>query len=102
MSREEQVETWDNLNPAQQKTLTAVLSGQPAARAQLKSTKSNGVAFLLGLLLGPVGLWYKGHWVAGFAWLAMAIVFSAGTFFIAAPVFWLGMAIHAAVAEPRD
>lgn len=28
----------------------------------------------LGLLLGPVGLRYKGHWAAGFAWLAMALI----------------------------
>jgi hypothetical protein len=29
----------------------------------------------VGLLLGPVGLWYKGQWAAGFAWLVMAILF---------------------------
>jgi hypothetical protein len=31
---------------------------------------SNLVAALLAATLGPVGLWYKGHWGAGFAWLA--------------------------------
>ena len=29
--------------------------------------KSDGTAGCLGLFLGPVGLWYKGQWAAGFA-----------------------------------
>lgn len=63
--------------------------------------KSNALAGCLGLVLGPVGLWYKGHWAAGFAWLAMAIVVGAATAGWAAPIFWVGMAIHAAAAEPK-
>jgi hypothetical protein len=59
------------------------------------------------LFLGPVGLWYKGQWAAGFAWLAMALVFGFGLGLITgglgccfAPVFWIGMAIHAGMAKP--
>lgn len=63
--------------------------------------KSDLAAGCLGILLGPVGLWYKGHWAAGFAWLAMGIIFGILTSGIAAPVFWVGMAIHAATAKPR-
>lgn len=63
--------------------------------------KSDALAGCLGLLLGPVGLWYKGHWAAGFAWLAMAFVLGAGTGGIAAPFLWIGMAIHAASATPK-
>ena len=65
---------------------------------------SNLLAGCLGFFLGPVGLWYKGHWAAGFAWLAMAFatgVFSAGIGFIFMPLFWLGMGVHAIVAKPR-
>ena len=64
--------------------------------------KSNALAGCLGLLLGPVGLWYKGHWAAGFAWLAMAVVFVIASGGWLAPVFWIGMAIHAGVAKPRQ
>jgi len=63
--------------------------------------KSNGLAFLLGLCLGPVGLWYKGHWAAGFAWLVMGVIAGLATGGFAAPIFWLGMAFHAAVAIPK-
>jgi hypothetical protein len=63
--------------------------------------KSDVAAGCLGLLFGPVGLWYKGHWAAGFAWLAMAVLlgFASGGWLV--PVFWIGMAIHAAVARPQ-
>jgi hypothetical protein len=67
-------------------------------------TKSNVVAGFLGLFLGPVGLWYKGHWAAGFAWLAMAIIVgvaSGGFGIVVAPIFWIGMTIHAIVAQPN-
>ena len=63
--------------------------------------KSDTAAGCLGLFLGPVGLWYKGHWAAGFAWLAMAIVLGLASGGWLAPVCWIGMAIHAASAEPR-
>jgi hypothetical protein len=63
--------------------------------------KSNALAGCLGLFLGPVGLWYKGHWAAGFAWLAMAVLSGLATSGLAAPLFWIGMAIHAAVIKPK-
>ena len=48
--------------------------GRPAGSPNSGSEKSNAVAGCLGLLLGPVGLWYKGQWAAGFAWLVMAVI----------------------------
>lgn len=63
--------------------------------------KSNLAAGCLGILLGPVGLWYKGHWAAGFAWLVMAIIIGFATGGLAAPIFWIGMAIHAMAAKPK-
>jgi hypothetical protein len=60
--------------------------------------QSNGTAGCLGLLLGPVGLWYKGQWAAGFAWIVITILIMLGTGgvgIILAPVFWIGMAVHA-------
>ncbi|MFQ5744824.1 MAG: hypothetical protein ACE5HV_14730 [Acidobacteriota bacterium] len=102
MAREEQLRAWNGLSVPQQQAFAAIIRGQPISTWRSRPTKSNGLAFLLGLLLGPVGLWYKGHWAAGFAWLVMGIIVGAATFLIAAPVFWIGMAIHAAVAEPRE
>jgi hypothetical protein len=64
--------------------------------------KSDAMAGCLGLFLGPVGLWYKGHWAAGFAWVVMAILLGIGTGGILAPVCWIGMAIHAYAASSRD
>ena len=55
----------------------------------------------LAALLGPVGLWYKGHWAAGFAWLVLGALISAATYGIAIPFVWIGMIVHAAKAEPR-
>ena len=66
---------------------------------------SDALAGCLGLFLGPVGLWYKGQWLAGFAWLAMAILVVAGSGglgIVFAPVFWFGMCIHAIVAKPAN
>lgn len=67
----------------------------------LAPEKSNALAGCLGLFLGPVGLWYKGHWAAGFAWLAIGIILVISTAGLAAPILWIGMAIHAAVATPK-
>lgn len=64
-------------------------------------SKSNVSAGCLGLLLGPVGLWYKGQWAAGFGWLVMTLLLSLVTYGIAAPFCWIGMAIHAAVADSK-
>jgi len=99
MSPAQREATWATLSPQQRRYLDDSLKGR---LNRPSSNKSNLVAFILGLLLGPVGLWYKGHWPAGFAWLVMGVLFVVVTGGLAAPVFWLGMAIHAAVAEPRD
>lgn len=64
-----------------------------------QSEKPDNTAGCLGLLLGPVGLWYKGQWAAGFAWLVIAIIGTAGSGGILAPLFWIGMAIHAYKAD---
>lgn len=58
---------------------------------------SSTLAFILGVLLGPVGLFYAGNYAAGFAWLVMTIIFV----FTVPPlvlVCWIGMAIHAAAS----
>jgi len=63
---------------------------------------SDVLACLLGLFLGPVGLWYKGHFAAGFAWLAFWIIVvlaTGGVGICLAPFFWLGMGIHAATVH---
>ncbi|MEQ8857742.1 MAG: hypothetical protein RIC56_03770 [Pseudomonadales bacterium] len=58
---------------------------------------SDGLAFFLAFLFGPVGLWYKQRWAAGFAWLVMTVVVAS-----VAPVLvvfcWIGMIVHAASA----
>jgi hypothetical protein len=62
---------------------------------------NNIIAGILGLFLGPVGLWYKGKWAAGFAWLAMGFLTAlTGVGLVLMPFFWIGMAIHAFVAAP--
>lgn len=63
--------------------------------------KSNAIAGTLGCLFGPVGLWYKGHWAAGFAWLVMGFVLCIALTPIVAPLLWIGMTVHAAVATPK-
>jgi len=73
----------------------------PSCGSELPVEKSNFMAGCLGFLLGPVGLWYKGHWAAGFAWLVVAVIASIATGGVAAPFFWVGMGIHALVAKPR-
>lgn len=71
--------------------------------------RSNLGAGCLGFLFGPVGLWYKGQWAAGFAWMAVAIVTGLVVgavawpmLLIVAPAFWIGMALHAMVASSKD
>jgi len=63
--------------------------------------RSDYMAGLLGLLLGPVGLWYKRNWVAGFAWLALGLTAGMASTWWLAPIFWFGMAGHAFVAKLR-
>ena len=65
--------------------------------------QSDAVAGCLGFFFGPVGLWYKGHWTAGFAWLAMIVIVAlatGGVGIVFACIFWIGMIIHAIVAKP--
>ncbi|WP_437229465.1 zinc ribbon domain-containing protein [Planctomicrobium sp. SH661] len=64
--------------------------------------KSDLVAGCLGFLLGPVGLWYKGQWAAGFAWIVMAILLCISTGGLAAPICWIGMGLHAMVAKTKE
>lgn len=66
--------------------------------------QSDALAGCLGIFLGPVGLWYKGHWAAGFAWLAIIIIVmfgTAGIGIVLAPFFWIGMGVHAYNVKPR-
>ena len=62
-------------------------------------------AVLLAVFLGVVGLWYKGQWAAGFAWIVGAILFfimTGGLGLIFLPVFWIGIIVHAGVAKDRS
>lgn len=68
----------------------------------VRTDHSDALAAGLGCLLGPVGLWYKGHFIAGFAWIAawfLLVFATAGFGLLLAPFFWLGMAIHAGLAK---
>lgn len=68
------------------------------------SNKSNGLAAVLSLFLGPLGLWYKGCWGAGFAWIAGVIIImvaTGGLGILLVPFFWIGMAVHAYNARPK-
>ena len=64
--------------------------------------KSSFVAFLLGVFLGPVGLWYKGHWGAGFAWLLMFFLTGIASLGVGFIICYVGMVIHATVAHTKD
>lgn len=99
----ERREAWIALTLEQRTHLSALTTqGAAASQASPASSKSDVAAFFLGFFLGPVGLWYKEHWVAGFAWLAMAVVAGlSGIGLILVPVFWFGMAIHAAAAKSK-
>jgi hypothetical protein len=110
LSPEEQKEAWDKLTVEEKKAAREAIRleddrREAKRRAKLhraptnRTDKSNGMAFVLGLFFGPVGLWYKGQWAAGFAWLVMGILILSATGCFAAPLLWIGMAIHASVAE---
>ena len=43
-----------------------------------KTSKSNLVAAVLGLILGPFGLWYKRRWAEGWGWFAVIVLFGIG------------------------
>lgn len=69
---------------------------------------SDVLAGCLGFLLGPLGLWYKGHYLAGLAWFAFWLFFvlfvllTSGVALLAlpfAPLLWIAMAIHAACVK---
>ncbi len=86
---------WENrLDALRYGTGVPALPGSAPAR-------SDALAGCLGFLLGPVGLWYKGNWAAGFAWLVMGAIVIAATGMVAAPFVWVGMGLHAMVARPK-
>jgi uncharacterized protein DUF4339 len=91
------MDTWLPVSHVLQFAPTIAVSGTRTGN------QSNAVAGCLGFFFGPVGLWYKGHWAAGFAWLAMIVIVALATGevgIVFAPVFWIGMIIHAIVAKP--
>jgi hypothetical protein len=65
------------------------------------ANKSDNLAGCLGLALGPVGLWYKGHWFAGFAYLLLGPLLIIATGGIGLPFIWLAMGIHAMRVKPK-
>jgi hypothetical protein len=67
---------------------------QKAGKPAVQHSK-NATAALLAILLGPVGLFYKGKFGAGIAWLVMTILFMFVAGPLVAPLFWLGMIVHA-------
>jgi len=91
------MDTWLPVSHVLQLAPTVAVSGTR------RSNRSNAVAGFLGFFFGPVGLWYKGRWAAGFAWLAMIVIVAlakGGVGIVFAPIFWIGMIIHAIVAKP--
>jgi len=92
------MDTWLPVSHVLQLAPTIAVSGTRTGN------QSDAVAGCLGFFFGPVGLWYKGHWAAGFAWLAMiviALLATGGVGIVFASIFWIGMIIHAIVAKPR-
>jgi len=73
----------------------------PKCGFEILPVKSNFTAGCLGFLLGPVGLWYKGHWAAGFAWLILGTVIVVSTSGLVLPILWIGMGIHAIAVKPK-
>jgi hypothetical protein len=72
---------------------------------RLNRKKDDLLACYLGLLLGPVGLWYKRQWAVGFVWLIIIVVVTTQAREVAgllAPFFCIGMAVHAGFVTPRE
>ena len=65
---------------------------QPPGRSDL-------VAGILGVLFGPLGLWYKRRWLAGLGWMVLIVLVFPNVTLLG--VVWIGMAIHALVAKSR-
>jgi hypothetical protein len=66
---------------------------------------SDGMAIFLAVILGVVGLWYKGQWAAGFAWIGGSIllfIVTGGIGLIFVPFIWIGIIIHAGAATDRN
>jgi hypothetical protein len=64
--------------------------------------RANITAAVLGLFLGPVGLWFKRRWLAGIAWLAAATLLGVGPGGMGIPmlpILLVGMAIHGLLAN---
>lgn len=78
---------------------------RPVAAASPPPGKSDLLAGLLAVLLGPVGLWYKGRWAEGIAWLAGGLLLflatGAGIGSIGSILLWIGLVIRTFVAVPQ-
>jgi hypothetical protein len=64
--------------------------------------KSNWIAAVLGLTLGPVGLWYKRRWAEGWTWLIVIVLFGIGPGGMGLPLlpfFLIAMCIASAWAD---
>ena len=75
------------------------------SRRMVNAPKSDVLAGVFGLLFGPVGLWYKRRYAAGFAWLGgtVAAAMVLGPLMqTVAPFLWIGQAVHAVRAKPRE
>jgi hypothetical protein len=91
------MDTWLPVSHVLQVAPTIAVSGTRTGN------QSDAVAGFLGLFFGPVGLWYKGHWAGGFAWLAMIVIVAlatGGVGIVFVPIFWIGMIVHAIIAKP--
>ena len=87
--------------PAHPIVVSTVVSNQAVvSNHDPAPSKSNLLAGCLGFCLGPVGLWYKGQWAAGWAWLVMGVVLATSVPLLL-PFLWVGMAVHAMVAKPK-
>ena len=66
-----------------------------------RTVNASFVAGILALLLGPIGLWYKRRWIAGIAWLLVAILTVSLTNdpALLLIMLWFGIVIHATIAK---
>ena len=110
------VEAWqmleDEVSRRERARRVSKLRSGPAATAtdddaeETPTEKSDAAAILLSFLFGPAGLWYKGQWAAGWAWIGAGLLFAlifarSPAFIFLLPFFWVGMAIHAAMAKVK-
>ncbi len=65
------------------------------------SEKSDIIAVALCFLFGPIGLWYKGHWLAGFVWLIAAVIAGVTFGVFSTPFIFVGILIHTVIVKPK-